>query len=112
MAGFQSATTGIELAYRTFDKVRQVDQAAITDNKRLRAVLAMIPRRTASQWATSARSARRSSFQSRLTRRACWDTLFLQLVTGIGGAAHRPACNEPRVRLSNAQCAVVTLSSS
>jgi hypothetical protein len=29
-----------QLAYRTFDKVRQVDQSAITDNKRLGPVLA------------------------------------------------------------------------
>jgi hypothetical protein len=33
---------GVELAYRTFDKVRQVDQGAIADNKRLKPVLAMI----------------------------------------------------------------------
>ncbi len=33
---------GVELAYRTFDKIRQVDQGAITDNKRLGSVLAMI----------------------------------------------------------------------
>src|SRR5262245_12415145 len=33
---------GVDLAYRTFDKVRQVDQAAIADNKHLGAVLAMI----------------------------------------------------------------------
>ena len=33
---------GVELAYRTFDKVRQVDQDAIADNKQLGAVLAMI----------------------------------------------------------------------
>src|SRR5439155_2805479 len=33
---------GIELAYRTFDKLRQVDQGAITDNKQLGTVLAMI----------------------------------------------------------------------
>ena len=33
---------GVELAYRTFDKVRHVDQGAIADNKRLGAVLAMI----------------------------------------------------------------------
>jgi hypothetical protein len=26
---------GVELAYRTFDKVRHVDQGAIADNKRL-----------------------------------------------------------------------------
>jgi hypothetical protein len=34
--------TGVELAYRTFDKVRQVDQGAIADSKHLGAVLAMI----------------------------------------------------------------------
>jgi hypothetical protein len=33
---------GVELAYRTFDKVRQVDQGAVADNKHLEAVLAMI----------------------------------------------------------------------
>jgi hypothetical protein len=33
---------GVDLAYRTFDKVRQVDQGAIADNKRLGAVLAII----------------------------------------------------------------------
>jgi hypothetical protein len=33
---------GVELAYRTFDKLRQVDQGAIADNKGLGAVLAMI----------------------------------------------------------------------
>ena len=33
---------GGQLAYRTFDKVRQVDQGAIADNKRLGPVLAMI----------------------------------------------------------------------
>jgi hypothetical protein len=33
---------GVELGYRTFDKVRQVDQGAIVDNKRLGPVLAMI----------------------------------------------------------------------
>src|ERR1700739_4635774 len=33
---------GGELAYRTFDKTRQVDQGAIADNKQLGAVLAMI----------------------------------------------------------------------
>jgi transposase len=32
---------GVELAYRTFDKIQQVDQGAIADNKRLGAVLAM-----------------------------------------------------------------------
>jgi hypothetical protein len=33
---------GVELAYRTFDKIRHVDQGAIADNKRLGAVLVMI----------------------------------------------------------------------
>jgi hypothetical protein len=33
---------GIELAYRTFDKLRQVSQAEIVENKRLGAVLAVI----------------------------------------------------------------------
>ena len=33
---------GVELAYRTFDKIQQVDQGAITDNKRLGPLLAMI----------------------------------------------------------------------
>ena len=33
---------GVELAYHTFDKVRQVNQGAIADNKHLGAVLAMI----------------------------------------------------------------------
>jgi hypothetical protein len=33
---------GVELAYRTFDKIRQVDQAAVADNKRLGPILAII----------------------------------------------------------------------
>ena len=33
---------GVELAYRTFDKVRQGDQGAIADNRRLVPILAMI----------------------------------------------------------------------
>ena len=33
---------GVELAYRTFDKLRQVSQAEIVENKRLGAVLAYI----------------------------------------------------------------------
>ena len=33
---------GVELAYRTFDRLRQVDQGAIADNKRLGPILAMI----------------------------------------------------------------------
>ena len=34
--------SGIELAYRTFDKIRQVDQGAIVENKQLGAALAFI----------------------------------------------------------------------
>jgi hypothetical protein len=33
---------GVELAYRTFDKIRRVDQGAIADNKRLGPILAMV----------------------------------------------------------------------
>jgi hypothetical protein len=33
---------GVELAYRTFDRVRQVSQAAIVENKQLGAALAII----------------------------------------------------------------------
>jgi hypothetical protein len=33
---------GVELAYRTFDKIQQVDQGAIVENKRLGAVLAFM----------------------------------------------------------------------
>jgi hypothetical protein len=33
---------GVEFAYRTFDKLRQVDQGTIADNKRLGPILAMI----------------------------------------------------------------------
>jgi hypothetical protein len=33
---------GVELAYRTFEKIQQVDQGAIADNKRLGPLLAMI----------------------------------------------------------------------
>ena len=36
---------GRELPYRIFDKVRQVDQAAIVENKRLGAVLAYVAER-------------------------------------------------------------------
>jgi hypothetical protein len=32
----------VELTYRTFDKIQQVDQGAIVQNKRLRAVLTFI----------------------------------------------------------------------
>ena len=33
---------GVELAYRTFDKIRQIDQGAVADNKHFGAVLTMI----------------------------------------------------------------------
>jgi len=33
---------GVELDYRTFDKIRQVDQGTIVENKRLGAALAFI----------------------------------------------------------------------
>jgi hypothetical protein len=33
---------GVELTYRTFDKIQQVDQRAIVENKRLGAALAFI----------------------------------------------------------------------
>jgi hypothetical protein len=42
MAGSRSAARASSLAYRTFDKLRQVDQGAIADNKRLAAVLTVI----------------------------------------------------------------------
>ena len=54
---------GVELAYHTFDKVRQVDQGAIADNKHLGGGIGDDPRRTAaprapaSQWAAPARPA-------------------------------------------------------
>ena len=58
---------GIELAYRTFDKLRQVPQAAIVENKQLGAALAFIreqqlrrePQRRSSP--APPRSARRAS---------------------------------------------------
>jgi transposase len=38
---------GVDLPYRTFDKLRRVDQAAVVENKRLGAVLAVIRERQA-----------------------------------------------------------------
>jgi hypothetical protein len=60
---------GVELAYRTFDKIRQVDQGAIADNKHLGAVLAMIrdqqrrrgPQRSSGPRRRDARSSSRSA---------------------------------------------------
>ncbi|MFK4535118.1 hypothetical protein ABIA00_003301 [Bradyrhizobium ottawaense] len=42
-----------ELPYRTFDKVRQVDQAAIDENKRLGPVLGTPTRKAAADAAAS-----------------------------------------------------------
>jgi hypothetical protein len=42
MAGLRSGTTGSTSPTVPFDKVRQIDQGAIADNKHLGAVLAMI----------------------------------------------------------------------
>ena len=65
---------GIELAYRTFDKLRQVSQAEIVENKRLGAVLAVYPRATnrtggdpQQEGTAPPRSTRRASVQSRLS---------------------------------------------
>ena len=76
---------GVELAYRTFDKLRQVSQAAIVENKRLGAVLAFIREQQiaraetrSSEGTAPTRSTRRSSVQSRLscsTSRASWRSL-------------------------------------
>jgi hypothetical protein len=46
---------GVELAYRTFDKIRQVDQGAIADNKRLGPILTAARREQARE-ATQATS--------------------------------------------------------
>jgi hypothetical protein len=64
---------GVDLAYRTFDKIRHVDQGAIADNKRLGPILAMIrdeqlrrgPERRRS--GPSRREARCPSLQGRLS---------------------------------------------
>jgi hypothetical protein len=50
---------GVELAYRTFDKLRQVSQAEIVENKRLGAVLAFIREQQIEQAETRSRSAPR-----------------------------------------------------
>jgi hypothetical protein len=42
MAGWRSVRAGSTLAYRTFDKARQISQAAIVENKQLGAALAFI----------------------------------------------------------------------
>jgi hypothetical protein len=39
---FSIRYNGVELTYRTFDKIRHVEQGAIADNKRLGPILAMI----------------------------------------------------------------------
>jgi hypothetical protein len=61
---------GVELAYRTFDKLRQVDQGTIIDNKRLGAALAFIREeqlRAASRYG-AARKRRAGAISA---RRAC-----------------------------------------
>ena len=64
---------GVELAYRTFDKIQQVNQGAIIENKRLGAALAFIREEqlAASRYGAApnapARSARRASVQGRLS---------------------------------------------
>ncbi len=50
---------GMELAYRTFDKLRQVSQAEIVENKRLRAVLAFIREQQIERAETRSRKAPR-----------------------------------------------------
>jgi winged helix-turn helix protein len=50
---------GVELAYRTFDKLRQVDQAAIVENKRLGAALAFIREQQIARAETRSKSAPR-----------------------------------------------------
>jgi hypothetical protein len=50
---------GVELAYRTFDKLRQVPQAAIVENKRLGAALAVIREQQIERAETRSRSAPR-----------------------------------------------------
>ena len=59
---------GIELVYRTFDKLRQVSQAAIVESKQLGAALAFIRERQTERAAARSRSApRRPSLQGRLS---------------------------------------------
>jgi hypothetical protein len=41
------------LAYRTFDKIQQVDQGAIVENKRLSAALISITNGEESRWTTA-----------------------------------------------------------
>jgi len=50
---------GVELAYRTFDKLRQVSQAEIVENKRLGAVLAFIREQQIERAETRSQSAPR-----------------------------------------------------
>jgi transposase len=54
---------GRDLPYRTFDKLRRVDQAAVVDNKRLGAVLAVIRERQAETAHKRNRDAPSRSFQ-------------------------------------------------
>ncbi len=54
---------GTDLPYRVFDKLRRVDQAAVVDNKRLGAVLAVIRDRQAETARKRNRDAPSRSFQ-------------------------------------------------
>jgi hypothetical protein len=54
---------GVDLPYRTFDKLRRVDQAAVVENKRLGAVLAVIRERQAETARKRNRNAPSRSFQ-------------------------------------------------
>ena len=60
---------GVELAYRTFDKIQQVDQGVIVENKRLGAALAFIREeqlRRGSQRRSSKAPRRRDQHDARL----------------------------------------------
>jgi hypothetical protein len=54
---------GVDLPYRAFDKLRRVDQAAVVENKRLGAVLAVIRERQAATVRERNRDAPSRSFQ-------------------------------------------------
>jgi hypothetical protein len=54
---------GVDLPYRTFDKLRRVDQAAVVENKRLGAVLAVVRDRQAETVRKRNRDAPSRSFQ-------------------------------------------------
>ena len=61
---------GVDLPYRTFDKLRRVDQAAVVENKRLGAVLAHIRDRQDAYepaWNADRRPATRNNLRRRPT---------------------------------------------